>query len=73
MKYGLRLKAYLKKNLIKNQCMTINILVLLDSILIYPESPCSNKYYNIIRKYFLKKSIYAKDKEAELLGKYIDY
>ena len=28
MKYGVRLKAYLKKNLIKNRYMTINILVL---------------------------------------------
>ena len=28
LKYGIRLKACLKKNLIKNRCMTINILVL---------------------------------------------
>ena len=28
MKYGVRLKAYSKKNLIKNWCITINILVL---------------------------------------------
>ena len=28
MKYGIRLKAYPKENLIKNRCITINILVL---------------------------------------------
>ena len=28
IKYGMGLKAYLKKNLLKNRCMTINILVL---------------------------------------------
>ena len=28
MKYGIRLKAYSKKNFIKSQCMTINILLL---------------------------------------------
>ena len=81
MKYGVKLKAFFKKNLIKSLCMTINILllklngtefehrilrnnerhdipidpknssrleylsvILLDSILIYPESYCSNKY-----------------------------
>ena len=45
-------------------------VILLDSILIYPDSYCSNKYYPQI---FLKKCIYAKGKEAELLGKYIHY
>ena len=45
-------------------------IMLLDSILIYPESYCSNKYYPQI---VLKKCIYTKDKEAELLGKYIHY
>ena len=45
-------------------------IILLDSILIYPESYCSNKYYPQI---FFKKCIYVKDKEAELLGKYIYY
>ena len=29
MKYGIRLKAYPKKNLIKSHCATINILVLI--------------------------------------------
>ena len=29
MKYGIRLKAYTKENLIKNHCKTINILVLI--------------------------------------------
>ena len=42
-------------------------VILLDSILIYPESYCSNKYYPQI---FLKKCIYTKDKETELLGRY---
>ena len=28
MKYGVRLKAYPKENLIKNHCITINTLVL---------------------------------------------
>ena len=28
MKYGIRLKAYSKKNLIKNHCIIIDILVL---------------------------------------------
>ena len=28
MKYGIRLKAYSKKNLIKNYCIIINMLVL---------------------------------------------
>ena len=36
-------------------------VTLLDSILIYPESYCSNKYYSQI---FFKKCIYAKDKET---------
>ena len=43
-------------------------VILLDSILIYPESYYSNKYYTQI---FFKKSIYTKDKEIELLGRYI--
>ena len=43
-------------------------VILLDSILIYPESCCSNKYYPQI---FLKKCIYTKDKETELLGRCI--
>ena len=43
-------------------------VILLDSILIYPKSYCSNKYYPQI---FLKKCIYTKDKETELLGRYI--
>ena len=43
-------------------------VILLDSILIYRESYCSNKYYPQI---FLKSCIYAKDKETELLGRYI--
>ena len=38
-------------------------VILLDSILIYPESYCSNKYYPQI---FFKKCIYTKDKETEL-------
>ena len=41
---------------------------LLNSILIYPSSYCSNKYYPQVS---LKKCIYTKDKETELLGKYI--
>ena len=45
-------------------------VILLDSILIYPGSYCSNKYYPQV---FLRKCIYTKDKEAELLGKYIHY
>ena len=45
-------------------------IILLDSILVYPDSYCSNKYYPQV---FLKKSIYTKDKEAELLSKYIYY
>ena len=45
-------------------------VILLDSILIYPASYCSNKYYPQV---FLKKCIYAKDKETTLLGKYIYY
>ena len=45
-------------------------VILLDSILIYPNSYCSNKYYLQV---FLKKCIYTKDKEAELLGQYIHY
>ena len=43
-------------------------VILLDSILIYPESYCSNRYYPQI---FLKKCIYTKDKETKLLGRYI--
>ena len=45
-------------------------VILLDSILVYPDTYCSNKYYPQI---FFKKCIYTKDKEAELLGKYIYY
>ena len=45
-------------------------IILLDSILVYPNSYCSNKYYPQV---FLKKCIYTKDKEAELLGKHIYY
>ena len=45
-------------------------VILLDSILIYPESYCSNKYYPQI---FFKNCIDTKDKESELLGKYIHY
>ena len=43
-------------------------IILLDSILIYPESYCSNKYYPQI---YFKKCIYTKDKETELLGRCI--
>ena len=43
-------------------------VILLDSILICPESYCSNKYYPQI---FLKKCIYTKDRETELLGRCI--
>ena len=43
-------------------------VILLDSILIYPKSYCSNKYYPQI---FFKKCIYTKDKETELLGRII--
>ena len=43
-------------------------VILLDSILIYPESYHSNKYYPQI---FFKKRIYTKDKETELLGRCI--
>ena len=45
-------------------------VILLDPILIYPDSYFSNKYYPQV---FFKKCIYTKDKEAELLGKYIHY
>ena len=41
-------------------------IILLDSILIYPDCYCSNKYYPQILK---KKKIYTKDKKAALLGK----
>ena len=44
------------------------LVILLDSILIYPGSYCSNKYYPQI---FLKKCIYTKDKETGLLGRSI--
>ena len=43
-------------------------IILLDSVLIYPNSYCSKKYYSQV---FFKKSIYTKDKETELLGKHI--
>ena len=45
-------------------------IILLDSILVCPGSYCSNKYYPQV---FFKKCIYTKDKEAELLCKYIYY
>ena len=65
-----------------NECYNISIepkngsrheylsVILLDSILIYPNSYCSNKYYPQI---FLKKCVYTKDKETDLLGKHIYY
>ena len=43
-------------------------VIFLDSILIYPESYYSNKYYPQI---FFKKYMYTKDKEIELLGRCI--
>ena len=43
-------------------------VILLGSILIYPESYFSSKYYP---QKFLKKCIYTKDKKTELLGKCI--
>ena len=43
-------------------------IMLLDSILIYPDRYCSNKYYPQV---FFKKCKYTKDKEAALLSKYI--
>ena len=43
-------------------------VILLDSILIYPEIYCLNKYYPQI---FLKKYIYTKDKETEFLDRCI--
>ena len=43
-------------------------VILLDSILIYPESYWSNKCYSQI---FFKKCIYTKDKKTELLGRCI--
>ena len=43
-------------------------VILLDSVLIYSKIYCSNKYYPEI---FFKKCIYTKDKETELLGRYI--
>ena len=45
-------------------------VILLDSVLIYPKNYCLNKYYPQI---FLKKCIYTKDKETELLGRCICY
>ena len=51
-----------------NSCHEYLSLILLDSILIHRESYCSNKYYLQI---FLKKCIYTKDKETELLGRCI--
>ena len=45
-------------------------VILLISILIYPKSYYSNKYYPQI---FFKKCIYTKDKETELLGRCIHY
>ena len=43
-------------------------VVLLDSILICQKRYCSNKYYPQI---FFKKCMYTRDKETELLGRYI--
>ena len=48
-----------------NSCHEYSSVILLDSILIDPESYCSNKYYPQI---FFKKCIYTKDKETELLA-----
>ena len=45
-------------------------IILLGSILIYPNSYFSNKYYPQV---FSKKCIYTRDKEADLLDKYIYY
>ena len=45
-------------------------IILLDSILIYPNSYCSNKYYPQV---FFKQCIYTKEKETELLDKRIYY
>ena len=45
-------------------------IILLGSILIYPNSYFSNKYYPQV---FFKKCIYTRDKEADLLDKYIYY
>ena len=45
-------------------------IILVNFILIYPNSFCSNKIYPQI---FLKKGIYTKDKEGALLGKHIYY
>ena len=53
------------KNKSRNEYLSI---ILLNSILIYLESYCSSKYYPQI---FFKKCIYTKDKETELLGRYI--
>ena len=43
-------------------------VILLDSILIYSDSYCSDIYYLQV---FLKKYIYVRDKKAALLGKHI--
>ena len=63
-----------------NECFNISVepnngsrheylsVILLDSILIYPNSYRLNKHYPQV---FFKKFIYTKDKEAELLGKCI--
>ena len=45
-------------------------VILLASILIYPSSYCSNKYYPQV---FKKKRMHTKDKKATLLGKHIYY
>ena len=92
MKYGIRLKGYSKKNLIKktlynNKYISAKIdvyngtefeyKVLKDNkrckyIFIEPKNGShyeySNKHYPQI---FFKKCLYAKDKEAALLGKYV--
>ena len=51
-----------------NSCHKYLSIILLDTILIYPESYCSNNYYPQI---FLRNCVYTKDKETELLGRYI--
>ena len=91
MNHKVRLKACLKKNLIKIPCNNTEFeyrisknnerrdilikpknnshpeylsVILLDSILIYPKSYCSNKYYPQI---LLKKCIYTKKKKNRLI------
>ena len=50
-------------------CYEYLSVILLHSILVNPDSYCSNKYPQI----FFKKFIHVKDKEAALFGKYIYY